>query len=276
MAVSTKNVSTEPSVNPDGYIKSIMSPGNHRIKILTIELKPERDREKFGDKLVLKVETEEITIPNFKGLLVDKEKPELGTYKGQVGFIAYSKWGFKDFESGPISALRDEELLRAIKIICEELKIVKWFDDADGKYETVDDLIIGFNKEAPFKDIYFHACIAGREYMNKEYLNYEMFFPREHRTLGRAFSSNADKVQKFFESMHIERMKPKADTAALAKTETSTETKPKVENSEDAAREKELEELEKLSAEMNQETTTTESTSDIIVNTGDEKMPWDI
>ncbi len=218
--ISTKNI--KASENSGGnFVKPILGPGNHKVTILSIELKPEKDRERFGDALVLRLMGP--ALEGFKGFAINKDKPEEGNYTGQVGWVNYSRWSFRDFvtESG-FELSRDNDLLVAIKTICEELGIAKWFDDADGKYATVDALIEGFNKEAPFKGIEFEVCLYGREYSSlsngKSYINYQLFLPRQDRTLGKPFSRDKSKVITFFESAGIERLKP-------ATTDTASKTK---------------------------------------------------
>ncbi len=210
--ISTKNVTTPD--NSSDFIKSIIAPGNHELKINKVYLKPEANPE-FGVKLILAVETKVIG-GTFKGFQIDPKNPAEGNYLGQVGNLAYSKWGYKDFlTSGGVQINRDEEILKAIKTICDTLKLGTWFDDADGKYATIEAFVEGFNKDAPFTNVWAHYCVAGREYSSKDgkHVNHELFLPRDERTLGKAFSLNADKVQKFFYSTHVEPLKPKADQA---------------------------------------------------------------
>lgn len=218
MAISTKNTKTEEQTTSGG-LKPVISPSNETITILSIELKKDKNSERFGDKLVLKVMGPERE--GFKGLLINKEKPELGHYKGQTGYVNYSRWGFKnDVTPQGTEVFREEALLKAIKNICDELKISDWFEKASDVYPTiyseqeegspkVEDFIKHFNETAPFKGIYFYACIYGREYTSNSYVNYDMFFPRFDRILGKPFSLHKDKVITFFESAGIERLKDK-------------------------------------------------------------------
>lgn len=215
--ISTKNITnTEPENK--GFIKGIISPGNYLLKINKVTLKLEAKVE-FGVKLILSVETKPIEDSNFKGFSIDSTKPELGNYKGQIGNVAYSRWGMKDFLTNTgIQILKEEEILKAVKTICENLAISQWFEDADSRFPTIEDFIIGFNTEAPFKNIWATYCIAGRQYLSKDnkHINYELFLPNPDRLLGKAFHIKEDKVQKFFETNHIELLKPKIEGKGVA------------------------------------------------------------
>lgn len=221
--ISTKNIKTETTAPEGGFTKSLIAPGNHKLKINSIILRPESKAE-FGVKLIMSMETAPIS-GAFKGFNIDAKDPSKGTYKGQIGNVSYSKWGMKDFlMQNDVQILRDEEILAAIKTICDTLGIEAWLDAADNRFATMEAFVEGFNADAPFKDIYAHYCIAGREYPSKDgkHINHELFLPREDRTLGKAFSLNEDKVQKFFYSNHVEPLKDKSTVVAKTATVQST------------------------------------------------------
>lgn len=222
--ISTKNVNTEQPVSGGG-LKPILSPGNHFLTIRGIELRKDKNWEKYGDKIVLRMETQ--PIEGLKGLALDKTKPELGTYAGQIGFVGYSKFGFVDHtaDNGTVY-VRVDGILSAIKTICEELKILDWFDKADGRFQTIEEFVAGFNNEAPYKGIFFYCAIYGREYLNGTYVNHDLYMPRADRTLGKPFSLSQEKVIKFFESAGIERLADKKGAGANTQNSASGSTLP--------------------------------------------------
>ena len=172
--IGTKNIKVEEPTT-SANLKPVLSPGNHEVTILGVTLYSDVNAAKFGDKLQLRVVTR--PLDNFKGFAIDKNNPALGNYKGQVGTISYGRWGFKDDVTPNGTVInREEEILKAIKTICDELKISAWFEEADSKYSTIEEFIKAFSAQAPFKDIYFHACIYGREYLSKLYINHDMYF----------------------------------------------------------------------------------------------------
>lgn len=204
--ISTKNI--KPNPLEGNFMSPILAPGNHLVKLNSIIIHPETDIIKFGEKLILTLESQPLPEP-FKGLQIDKNDPSKGNYNGQLGFVKYSKWGFRNQTFNNVEIFRDDEFMRAMQNICKELNLMEWFESKDGIFNTVDELISTFNLEAPFKDIYFTVCLAGRAYLSKDgkHTNHELSFPREDRTLGKAFSLNPEKVQKFFHYIHIEAAK---------------------------------------------------------------------
>jgi len=225
--INTKNVKDPESTGGSGIgLKPILSPGNHFVAIRGVELRKDKNWEKYGDKLILRLETS--PVQGFKGLPIDKTKPELGNYQGQIGFVAYSRWGFADFTAPDgTTYTRIESLLVAIKTLCKELGILEWFDKADDKYPTIEDFVIGFNVDAPYKDIFFHVAIYGREYMNGTYINHDLYLPKFDRVLGKPFCLNKEKVITFYESTGIDRLKSKTESVTNQShmVETKTETK---------------------------------------------------
>lgn len=210
--LSTKGASLDPPAGTG--IKPILSPGNYEIQIVNAELR--KGDAEFGDKFILVVETRPLP-PPFKGLPKDKTDASKGNYLGQVGWVGLSRWGYKDaVTKAGFQIVRDDEMFRALGVLCRDigLGLLEWWDNQDGKHATVDSLYAQFEKDKPYLGIWFHACIAGKEYMNGQYLNHELFFNPEKRETGKPFSLNKDKVQKYFESTHLVRMEAKATTAA--------------------------------------------------------------
>lgn len=184
------------------FIKPVIEPGNVQLKILSAELKKDAE---YGDRIIFKCETPVIG-SGFVGLKTI-EDPNM-TYLGQVGRIGYSKWGVRDFTSNSgVFYPRDEQFLKVLKTICVNLGITKWLDEQNEKHDSVDQLIEAFIKEKPFTGIFFSACVAGKEYLNKKnYVNYEMYFTQTD-TSGRGFNIDEKKVTKFFPHLHIEKLK---------------------------------------------------------------------
>lgn len=231
--ISTKNITETTETETKSFTKSVIPPGNHKLKINKVFLRNESKTE-FGSRLILALETPEVTDPTFKALPIDPNNTSLGLHKGQVGNVGFSKWSFRDFlTSGGVQILKEEEILKAIKTICENLNLLKWFDDADSRFETIEAFVEGFSKEAPFKDIYAYYCVGGREFLSKDgkHTNHELFLPAYDRVLGKAFSLDEKKVQKFFYSQHVESLKPKMDALPVAQPKTDApKTATKVED----------------------------------------------
>ena len=214
MAVSTKTTPESAIKEGGSGVSPVLEPGNHEVKILTIEVRKSPDP-KFGDQLNMQMETS--PLPNFSGLYLDKNNTALGTYKGQVGYVGYNRFGFKDFLTSTNNQIyREVELQVAISDLCDVLGIKEWYEAQDLKHANMDALIAAMNAEKPFKDIFFHACIGGREYMNKQnYLAYQLFLVDKNRTLGYGYSKKKEKVQIFERAVHVLPLK-KVDAAPPA------------------------------------------------------------
>jgi hypothetical protein len=200
MGLSTTGLGKEGGT---GLPKTI-SPGNHTVKLNSINL------EEFGFikgayHLMLNVETE--PIDGFEGFMIDKDNPEAGHYAGQVGRVKASQYAFADgtTKSG-IQIQRDKSILIFLQNFCKALEINSWFVDQDNKHDTIEEFVEAFNKEKPFKDIFFDVCVAGKEYEGKSgYTNYDMWLPKSSKD-GYAFAAKGGKVVPFDEQTHLKKM----------------------------------------------------------------------
>ena len=172
--LSTKDVKTG-----GGGLPKTISPGTHTLKINSVSLKRfafmEADN---GYYFILNVETK--PVDGFEGFFIDKDDESLGRYAGQIGEVKTNRYYYKDgtTKSG-IEISRDMELLKQLKNLCIASDSIQWFDDADGKYDTIEAFIDAFNAAAPFKDKYMNFTVAGKEFERKNgYIGYDLFTPK--------------------------------------------------------------------------------------------------
>ena len=137
--ISTKDVQATSS-SP----KKTLSPGEHTVKINSIAL--ESVSYKAGPyHLVLNVEGPNMG-PEFEGFLVDKDKPNGARYKGQIGKVKFGFYPFSDGETKTgIKISRDLSILRAIQQLCIASNKLEWFEEADGKFATIEEFVKGAN-----------------------------------------------------------------------------------------------------------------------------------
>jgi hypothetical protein len=201
MALSTKNVKTEEA---GGGLKTI-TPGQHKLKINSIELKRfsfmEQDQ---GYYFIMNVETE--PIDGFEGFMIDVNDPSKGNYAGKVGQVKANKFFYKDGTTkGGIEIYRDTELMKQIKKICLATNQAEWFEKADGKYDTIEAMVDGFNNDAPFKDVFLNITVAGKEYQKANgHIGYDMFLPKLSKGLVAMEAADAklSKIMPFNEADH--------------------------------------------------------------------------
>lgn len=283
MSIKTKTPVKSAAAPEGNFIKSLLEPGNYKVKLLNIYLQPNINNPEYGDKLVLKVETEPIE-GKFKGLFLDKTDESKGTYKGRVGFISYDKFPFKDWSSptGDFFVEKEIELQVAIQDICHALKIGKWYEDQDSKaHADMATFIKAFDEEKPFKDIYFNVCIAGKEYIAQgKYTNYELYFPKVMRDLGLPYNLDESKVQKYFSHIHLDRLKTKevdsttpTITAEEPKTIKAEPVKPKITSQAEANFMNEGK--AKINSPFTEELEHQTEGNDIITGNDNEKLPWE-
>lgn len=180
-------------------------PGNVVAKINAIRLEgPKYNTNTKEVNFYLELETKPVS-NGFEGYMINKDKPELGKYKGQVKTITNSRWTIKDFETkaGKQVSL-DEQCLKFLYSLLKELKS-DWLDNKNDVFKTIEEAVIAFNKEKPFKDIYLEWCLGGREKINaKGYANYYMFIP-DYKVcpVGFAAIGGDKKVTKYDKDLHL-------------------------------------------------------------------------
>jgi hypothetical protein len=173
--LSTKDVPT----SGEGGLPKTIEPGTQTLKINSVELKRFPFMEGGqGYYLMLNVETE--PIDNFEGFLVDRDNENGPHYNGQVGQVKTNYFYYKNGQTkSGIQIYRDLEILKQVKNICISADCIKWFDEADGKYDTIEQFVEAFDKAGPFKDTFLNFTLGGKEYENnKGYTSYDLFIPK--------------------------------------------------------------------------------------------------
>lgn len=172
--LGTKNVNDEPK---EGVPKTL-KPGNVSAKINSIKLESVKWKE-GAYNLVFNLEGPDLG-EVFEGFQIDKDRPELGKAKGQVGRVKSDKWPYSDGTTKTgIVIERDVELLKFIKGLCRAIGKLQWFDSIDKKYDTIEELINALDTDAPFRNVWLNWCICGKEYMGKTgYMNYDLYLPK--------------------------------------------------------------------------------------------------
>lgn len=179
----------------------VIQPGNVTCKILSVSLeKPAFDNNAYH--LVFNVEGPDLG-KDFEGFFINKDKPEMGRYKGQNGKIRAGRYPFAWETKNGTKRNRDEDIGVFITNLCTVLKY-------DGAIEgqTVEEFIDNFNKLKPFEGKFLRMCVWGREYVNRQgYTNHELYFPYPSKD-GVPFElesipENLSRVLKFDADKHV-------------------------------------------------------------------------
>ena len=168
----------EVKVVPGGNISKVIEPGLRTCKILKVELeKTAWDKNAYHIRLHL--ETKPIG-DGFEGFLIDKTRPQMGSYDGQVAKIRFSQYPYKtNTTSTGIKIERDPSMLKALLSLCIELGCEKWFRAQDNQHETIEEIFHQFNIDRPYADKWMNFVLASQEYYNTQgYKNNDLFLPK--------------------------------------------------------------------------------------------------
>lgn len=178
MALSTENI------GGSGKTPKTINPGVNTVKLNSVDLVqyPFMQKEE-AYFVVFNVETKPMG-EGFEGFFLDKDDESKGRHEGQVGQVKENKWNYKDsvLPSGD-EINRDKSLLGVIKRVCLATDCIKWFEDANGKYETIEEFYEAFNKDKPYAGVWLEMVVAGKDYQkkNSEYTGTDMFLPKTKR-----------------------------------------------------------------------------------------------
>lgn len=208
MAFSSKEAAEKMSGGSS--ISKVIQPGNIIARVLDIKLEvPPYDSSAYN--IVLTLETE--PIPDFEGLAIDKENPELGNYKGQVGRVQTQQYSYSDYTSKEGKVTRKEDMIfRWLWNFAKEIGASEKLIADDIQADSIEDYLDAAKKYLISPERYIHFCIAGSEYENKAgYTQYRLFIAKpEKNKLGYELYKAGEtptKLLKFDEALHIKRKK---------------------------------------------------------------------
>ena len=221
--ISTKDVQATSS-SP----KKTLSPGEHTVKINSIGLESVSYKE-GAYHLILNVEGPSMGT-EFEGFLVDKDKPNGPRYKGQIGKVKFGFYPFSDGETKTgIKISRDLSILRAVQQLCIAGSKLEWFEEADGKFATIEEFVKGANVVIADGTL-FNMCINGKEYEKNGYINYDLFLPKSSKEAYalESATSTSKRLISYNPELHIKKVKVENvesfGDANPFKTETDTST----------------------------------------------------
>jgi hypothetical protein len=137
------------------------------------------------------------------------------TFEGQTGKVKASRWSFRDSTTPKgIEIGRDDEIMKFIKNICEAAggECIKWWNEVDNKYNTIEDFIDAFNEAKPFEGVWINWCIGGRQYTkNNGYKGWDLHLPKFSKdgVPFEAVDSVKSRILTFNKEDHTEIVEPK-------------------------------------------------------------------
>jgi hypothetical protein len=113
---------------------------------------------------------------NFEGFLVDKDNPNGGRYRGQIGRVKIAPFAFSNAVVNGRTIDRDLSILQALKSLASALGKTQELDLIEAA--TIEQYVKKAAKVLS-GNTFLNWCLAGKEYLNKEgYTNYELFLPK--------------------------------------------------------------------------------------------------
>lgn len=193
-------------------IQKVIQPGNVVARINDIKLDvPPYDVNSYN--IMLSLETEPIQEEGFEGLLIDKDVPELGHYKGQVARVQSQQYSYSDYTNKEGKVLKKEDaMFKWIWNFAKEIGASQKLIENDIQAENIEDYFEVAKKYLIDPNRYIHFCIAGAEYENKQgYTQYRLYLPKSEKNKNPyELVQNTESPKKlitFNESVHIKKKK---------------------------------------------------------------------
>lgn len=168
------------SFNPNAgsSVPKILSPGTHYCRIAEIKLDtPPYDPEAYSINVLLEGTDRG---DEFQGVAIDKHRPELGNYRGQIANVRSGRYPFSTYEYQGKTIQRDEQIFRWMNNLAKQMGVLDRMN-ADGvQAETIEEYVAAVAKYLTDPELWGYFTIGGQEYFQEGYdkPNYRMFFPR--------------------------------------------------------------------------------------------------
>ena len=194
-----------------GRIKPVLDPGNHVIRVNSITLdQTPYDSEAWN--VNLHVETQPVE-GEFEGFFRNKDNESKGRYEGQIGRVRMGPFPYKDttLPSGR-EISRDQEILKGMIFLGEVLGKRDELDSIEA--DTIEVFITECNTLFSNSN-FFNACLASREWENKEgYINNDLYLPKLSRNgiPMEALDTENSRLINFDPALHVKVLVKKNET----------------------------------------------------------------
>ena len=202
------------------YVSKEIKPGNAVAKINSIEIKKADNPKTAGVNeytITLHLESKPMG-DGFVGFDKVFGDPSKGQYEGQIVKVKATEYPIKTFswtdkKDGSQKTRTDiNQVLDFIQQICDVFKI-NWLESVDGKFNTLEELVAGFNREKFYKNKWMNFLLAATEKVNaKGYTVYYCFFP-DYRTAKTVMGLEGDLITTFDPEVHIKKDKKAAEVS---------------------------------------------------------------
>ena len=169
--------------NAGSNVPKILTPGTHFCRIIEMKLDtPPYDPEAYSINLLLEGTDRG---DDFQGVAIDKNRPELGTYRGQIANVRSGRYPFSTYTFQGKEIQRDEQIFRWVNNLAKQMGVLDRMN-ADGlEAETIEEYVAAVAKYLTDPELWGYFTIGGQEYFTEGYdkPNYRMFFPKNEGKL---------------------------------------------------------------------------------------------
>lgn len=192
-------------------ISKVITPGNVVAKVLDLKLEiPPYDSNAYS--LILQLETAPIG-DGFEGMTIDKDIPDLGTYKGQVARVQSQQYSYSDYTNKDGKTTTKEDMIfKWIWNFAKEIGVTEALISNDVRGDSIEEYVENAKGYLISNERYIHFCIGGAEYENKAgYTQHRLFLVKpEKGKIGYQLDVSGEKPTKlivFDETLHIKKKK---------------------------------------------------------------------
>jgi len=158
-----------------GGASKILKPGTHLCRIVDIRVEtPPYDSNNRQIQLVLEGIDQG---DSFEGVFIDKDKPELGKYRGMVATVKHDLYDVKDFEWQGENIPKEQQIYNWINKLARGLGALGEMNANNVSGETIEDYVSEAKKYIVNPDVWAYFTICGKEYYTEGYNqpNYRLF-----------------------------------------------------------------------------------------------------
>lgn len=157
----------------------IFEPGTHYVRIVDLYLeKSPFQGEEDAYFVTLKLEGKDEG-DDFEGLMIDKNNPSLGRYRGKAATVRSKRGSFKDYVYEGRSVKRDQQIFNWLNNLAKQWGVLGDMNKANVSGETIEEYVENARKFIINPEIYGYMTLGGSEYFSEGYdkPNYNLFFP---------------------------------------------------------------------------------------------------
>jgi len=169
--------------NAGSNVPKILTPGTHFCRIIEMKLDtPPYDASAYSINLLLEGTDRG---DDFQGVAIDKNRPDLGTYRGQIANVRSGRYPFSTYTYQGKEIQRDEQIFRWVNNLAKQMGVLDKMNSDGVEAETIEDYVAAVAKYLTDPELWGYFTIGGQEYFTDGYdkPNYRMFFPKQEGKL---------------------------------------------------------------------------------------------